>query len=810
MPDDQDSRETARRWLDSARLISLVFGGLVVRAYEQSSLSSNWMISEGRIATVVIWGIAFIVFIAGVAGIATAPTVVIDFEDFEQGRGLTTETQNRGILFEAQDDEQAGVIVTTCEENIGCSEANSGQNVIVTPVDSLATPGFFGTPRHPLITEFTEPQQAVRLYVQGTGDIQGSQIAMLTARDETDAVVAQSQIRFEPRTGWHQIAVSTDSPAITRVRLTVASEEIPDNPHNMLIVDDLSFSRNEPPQATFTSIPENPSVGDEVTFDASASTDFDGEIIEYRWDFTGDGDIDRIVQQSTVSRTFSNPGTYSITLEVMDNEEAISRTSEVVTVGQEPQASCSVSDTDVEQGEEIIIDASQSTAELVRFDVDGDGEFEQTYTSDFRASVRYDAPGTIRPQVQAEIGEQTDRQFCPAIRIQESEDAGGIGSDVIGGASGGVFGLWALRKIHSKFDDDGGNRPPNAELETVPADPEPGRPVLFDGTGSSDPDSGDHVAAYRWKIGDKEAIGPRVVDTFLQEGDHDIQLQVSDLQGAIDSTSTTVAVEATEGELVVAAVHPDAPGNDHENLDQEYLVFQNTGEAPLELGEWTIHDTVEAEGRVESGDHTYTFPENFELSPDETVSVHTGSTPDATSPETGSDAETRLYWGKSRAIWNNDKDKVVVEDDNGYPVLAVEYTRTDADTYETEDLDFELLDEWFGSVVVSRREETGLVHLVPGSGLAVAFGAWLVGVAWGCTFLAGPKRFVNSWANITGYVLSASVAWAVVTVSGMVPASIEPIVPILLVIGSTFMMVIGGIGVLVGWILSSVFGWITD
>ncbi|WP_436927665.1 lamin tail domain-containing protein [Halosimplex amylolyticum] len=127
-------------------------------------------------------------------------------------------------------------------------------------------------------------------------------------------------------------------------------------------------------------------------------------------------------------------------------------------------------------------------------------------------------------------------------------------------------------------------------------------------------------------------------------------------------TQTPVATDggtetpSDDGSLVVDEIHADAEGDERENLNDEYVVFRNTGPEPLDLSGWTVADAA---------DHTYTFPDGFTLDTDATVTLHTGS---------GTDSNTDLYWGSGSPIWNNDGDTVIVTNHEGDEVLREEYS----------------------------------------------------------------------------------------------------------------------------------------
>ncbi len=71
------------------------------------------------------------------------------------------------------------------------------------------------------------------------------------------------------------------------------------------------------PTADFSYTPGRPIVGEPVTFDASPSSDPDGEIVSFAWDFDGDGSTD--AAEPIVEYPFPSVGSYSVRLTVTDD-----------------------------------------------------------------------------------------------------------------------------------------------------------------------------------------------------------------------------------------------------------------------------------------------------------------------------------------------------------------------------------------------------------------------------------------------------------------------------------------------------------
>ncbi len=137
------------------------------------------------------------------------------------------------------------------------------------------------------------------------------------------------------------------------------------------------------------------------------------------------------------------------------------------------------------------------------------------------------------------------------------------------------------------------------------------------------------------------------------------------VRATINSQSVTMPL-ATDGgttptasvkrSLAVAQINADAAGDDRENLNDEYVVFSNTGSDLIDLSGWTISDAAGA---------TYTIPDGVTLAPDQMITLHTGS---------GTDTNTDLYWGSRAPIWNNAGDTVIITNAQGQEVLERSYS----------------------------------------------------------------------------------------------------------------------------------------
>ena len=119
-------------------------------------------------------------------------------------------------------------------------------------------------------------------------------------------------------------------------------------------------------------------------------------------------------------------------------------------------------------------------------------------------------------------------------------------------------------------------------------------------------------------------------------------------------------------EITVVAVEGDAPGDDNDDLNSEYVRIRNGGSLGVDMTGWVLKD--------ESASHRYDFPAGFVLAAGAVVHVHTGC---------GADTVEALFWCNDGAVWNNGGDTAFVQDHNGNIVHSLPFVPPTTTTTST-------------------------------------------------------------------------------------------------------------------------------
>ena len=371
------------------------------------------------------------------------------------------------------------------------------------------------------------------------------------------------------------------------------------------------FPTNASPTADFSYTPTNPPVSVWVQFDGSGSSDSDGTITSYSWNF-GDGSTD-----SGLARwhRFNNPGTYIVTLTVTDDDGAIDAMTQAVQVGssnQAPVAAFSATPTNPIVNAWVQFDATTSAdsdGSIVSYSWNfGDGSTDigslvwhrfsaaGTYVATLTVTDDDGAPDSTSHAIQVGPSNQSPVAvftFTPTIPLvngwvqfdaSASSDPDGsianytwnfgdgstdIGSVVWHRFSGAGIYVVAL----TVTDDDGAtntitqtiqvggsvNSAPTASFSYLPASPTIGEWVRFDGTGSTDSDGS--ISSYQWSFGDGTVPvnGPIVYHQFTA-GTYVVSLIVTDDDGATDTAVQNVGVGAVlQAPVALFTFAPVAP-----------------------------------------------------------------------------------------------------------------------------------------------------------------------------------------------------------------------------------------------------------
>ncbi|MFA9416171.1 PKD domain-containing protein [Natrinema sp. HArc-T2] len=203
------------------------------------------------------------------------------------------------------------------------------------------------------------PGEAITLDASGSSDPDGTIMSYEWDTDGdgdyddyTDASAGQTTTITYNSAGSHRVSLRvTDNGGVSSTTTTTVPVSLPPEPE--LDISTSTAGQNRP-----------------VTFDAGSSTDADGTITNYIWQFS-DGKTKR---GKSIERSFSNLGRHEVTLIVVDDTGHRVERSETVTVYPTPSAEITADPAEPIAGSSVRLKAhSTDNIDQYEWDVDGDG-----------------------------------------------------------------------------------------------------------------------------------------------------------------------------------------------------------------------------------------------------------------------------------------------------------------------------------------------------------------------------------------------------------------------------------------------------
>jgi len=137
-------------------------------------------------------------------------------------------------------------------------------------------------------------------------------------------------IEFEVLATGETVLGVDDTPGLLAWTFVSDSNLMYTRPPNLETEDGFVSNIDHPPTASFTLSPSIPVVNETITFDASASSDPDGHIVQYEWDFDDGNYINEI--DPTTTHAYTTAGIYTVMLTVIDNATVTQKMMDVFNV----------------------------------------------------------------------------------------------------------------------------------------------------------------------------------------------------------------------------------------------------------------------------------------------------------------------------------------------------------------------------------------------------------------------------------------------------------------------------------------------
>ena len=347
---------------------------------------------------------------------------------------------------------------------------------------------------------------------------------------------------------------------------------------------DVTVDDNQPVTVDASANQTTANPGELVVFDGFASTDEDGFIETYEWDF-GDGTT---ATGDMVDHTYSSTGSYTVTFTATDDDGASATDTVNVTIeaNQPPSTSLSANRTSTKIEEPIYFDGSGST--------DSDGRVTN-YSWDFDDGMTATGPNATHS-----YGSQGTYNVTLTVR----DNDGATSSETV-----------AISIAP--------NDPPTASATANRTSVNPDDAVGFDGTASSDPDG--NITSYEWAFGDNTtATGATPTHAYSSTGTYDATLTVTDDNGATSTDTVQVSVALN------AAPSASASANRTSVNPGDAIAFDASGssdaDGSISSYDWTFGDNSTATGATTTHSYSATGTYNATV----TVTDDDGATSQAT------------------------------------------------------------------------------------------------------------------------------------------------------------------------------------
>jgi PKD repeat protein len=306
----------------------------------------------------------------------------------------------------------------------------------------------------------------------------------------------------------------------------------------ILVLGALSFPAvaQATPVACFTESPAAPYfTGTTITFNSSCST---GASNGRYWDLDNTNEFNDGTGV-TVSRTYSTPGTYTVKLAVLDNQDDYDiKTKQITVSNRPPVSSFTYSPSAPKSGDAITFTSTSTdpdgTIASQSWDFDGDG-FDDGTTPTVTKS--FPTPGTITARLRVVDNRGAEHTSTQTVTIA--------------------------------------NRPPVSSFTYSPAAPKAAEPVTFT-SHSTDPDG--TISSYAWEFDGtndfNDGTSASVSKTFATAGDYTVKLRVTDNNGGQHTSSQTVKVVANKPPAASFSYLPASP------LSGQSVTFTSTSNDP--------------------------------------------------------------------------------------------------------------------------------------------------------------------------------------------------------------------------------------